>query len=194
MIIFFFAPQKCAEHTIEVVRTLTFINASELSGDSYPAGNKQCPLGPSRETARSLSSQGTSFDGSPAWAPVTSSRKLASRRMALESVKCERFENHRKQGTNDRSEVVVQYVIGMRPSKKSIRRAVEQVRELTAHRTTWQDITQVVDKLNRTLRGWANYFSTLVAAHRLTAASSAETRNCLAAPPAGTRCTHLRVT
>jgi RNA-directed DNA polymerase len=28
--------------------------------------------------------------------------------------------------------------IGMRPSKKSIQRAVEQIRELTAHRTTWQ--------------------------------------------------------
>jgi RNA-directed DNA polymerase len=36
---------------------------------------------------------------------------------------------------------------------------VEQIRELTAHRTTWQDTTQVVDKLNRTLRGWATYFS-----------------------------------
>jgi len=48
--------------------------------------------------------------------------------------------------------------IGMRPSKKSIQRAVEQIRELTAHRTTWQETTEVVRKLNRMLRGWANYF------------------------------------
>jgi hypothetical protein len=36
---------------------------------------------------------------------------------------------------------------------------VEQIRELTAHRTTWQETTMVVEKLNRTLGGWANYFN-----------------------------------
>jgi RNA-directed DNA polymerase len=48
--------------------------------------------------------------------------------------------------------------IGMRPSKKSIRRMVETVHELTAAHTTWRDTTRVVQELNRSLRGWANYF------------------------------------
>jgi RNA-directed DNA polymerase len=48
--------------------------------------------------------------------------------------------------------------LGMRPSKKSIRRMVETVHALTAASMTWQETTQVVMALNRSLRGWANYF------------------------------------
>ena len=48
--------------------------------------------------------------------------------------------------------------LGMRPSKKSIRRMVEKIHELTTLKTGWQETTVMVGKLNRTLRGWANYF------------------------------------
>jgi RNA-directed DNA polymerase len=48
--------------------------------------------------------------------------------------------------------------LGMRPSKKSIRRMIEKVHALTAASTTWQETTQLVDELNRSLHGWANYF------------------------------------
>ena len=48
--------------------------------------------------------------------------------------------------------------IGYRPSKKSIKRAVEKVHALTDRSGTWQETTKLVGKLNRTLRGWANYF------------------------------------
>jgi Group II intron, maturase-specific domain len=48
--------------------------------------------------------------------------------------------------------------LGCRPSKKSITRMIENVHELTVRSGSCQDTTEFVEKLNRTLHGWASYF------------------------------------
>ena len=48
--------------------------------------------------------------------------------------------------------------LALRPSKKSIRRMIETIHELTIRSGAWQETTELVAKVNRALRGWANYF------------------------------------
>src|SRR5262249_24217906 len=44
------------------------------------------------------------------------------------------------------------------PSKKSIRRTIEMIHEMTIRSGAWQETAVLVGKLNRALCGWANYF------------------------------------
>ena len=48
--------------------------------------------------------------------------------------------------------------VGTRPSKKSVRRTLEKVRQLTDSRMVWLEAEAVVERLNPILQGWANYY------------------------------------
>lgn len=48
--------------------------------------------------------------------------------------------------------------LGTRPSKKSVKRLIKSIHEQTAHSTCLLEAEEVVQRLNRKLRGWANYF------------------------------------
>jgi RNA-directed DNA polymerase len=48
--------------------------------------------------------------------------------------------------------------LGTGPAKKSVQRMVEMVRHETRRQVTQQEVEQIVQRLNRKLEGWANYF------------------------------------
>jgi hypothetical protein len=50
------------------------------------------------------------------------------------------------------------FYIGTKPSKKSVRRIITSIGELTRHNKQWMSAEEIVGKINRKLRGWANYF------------------------------------
>jgi group II intron reverse transcriptase/maturase len=48
--------------------------------------------------------------------------------------------------------------IGSKPSKKSIRRIIEEIRIQTGRSKYWMEAGEIVRIINRKLQGWANYF------------------------------------
>ena len=48
--------------------------------------------------------------------------------------------------------------IGTRPSKKKVRQLCDRIHEMTARRWTLKEPRERVERLNRLLRGWSNYF------------------------------------
>ncbi len=52
-----------------------------------------------------------------------------------------------------------QAYIGARPSQKKVTRLCQAISALTDARTSLMDTDEMVDRLNRMISGWANYFS-----------------------------------
>jgi RNA-directed DNA polymerase len=50
------------------------------------------------------------------------------------------------------------FYLGARPSRKKIERLCGAIHELTGRETTWLDVHEQIRRINRKLRGWANYF------------------------------------
>ena len=48
--------------------------------------------------------------------------------------------------------------LGTRPSRKKVQKLCAAISEQTGRNMTLKDVTEIVDRLNRQLRGWANYF------------------------------------
>lgn len=49
--------------------------------------------------------------------------------------------------------------IGTRPSKKRVSAICQQISQMTRREFYWKPVEKMVEDLNRTLRGWGNYFS-----------------------------------
>jgi RNA-directed DNA polymerase len=48
--------------------------------------------------------------------------------------------------------------LGPRPAQKKIDRLCGAITELTERRKAWQDVEELIGRINRKLRGWSNYF------------------------------------
>ena len=77
--------------------------------------------------------------------------------------------------------------LALRPSKTSIRRMIETIHELTIRSGAWQETTELVGKLNRALRGWANYFKLAQSPKRIGRSTTTQPCGCAGGCATSTR-------